>query len=153
MTNEEEVKVRVVLPWFRDRGVPVEDLSLETTFKIKMGRQTVSVGSAAQDENVIRPRLDILVRRGGQNLLVVEARGEAPDLTEADRDPATCYARLVHPIAPFALLNNGSNTKLFDTITRRELQSGEFRRPRQRRACPHQQLVCRVRPFPTQRQP
>ena len=127
MMNEEEVKVRVVLQWLRDRGVRVEDLSLETTFKVKVGRQTVLVGSAAQDDKVIRPRLDILVRRGAHNLLVVEVKAETEDLTDADRDQAICYARLVHPIAPYALVTNGLIAKLFDTITREEQPSGKVR--------------------------
>jgi hypothetical protein len=66
-------------------------------------------------------RLDILVRRRGLNLLVIEVKEDAAELSERDRDQAISYARLLHPIAPFALVTNGRDFCLFDVVTGKQL--------------------------------
>jgi hypothetical protein len=116
--NEEEVKARIILPWLHTRGIVTDDLDLETTFKVKVGRQVLSVGGRTTGGGVVHPRLDVLVRRGDLHLLVIETKAGGLDLTEDDRDQAICYARLVHPIAPYALVTNGREFRLFDAITK-----------------------------------
>ena len=116
--NEEEVKVKVVLPWLRERGVRLEDIQLETTFRVRVGTQDVHVGRSNRANAVLRPRLDILVRRRQRNLLVIEVKGANETLSDFDRDQAISYARLVHPIAPFALVTNGTEFRFYDVVTR-----------------------------------
>ena len=115
--NEEEVKNKVIVPWLTAKGVPESELYFERPFRVKVGRHTVVVGESAT-ESFATARLDILVARQNRNLLVVEVKAENVVLTDDDRDQGISYARLVHPVAPFLLLTNGRDYRLYDTLTR-----------------------------------
>lgn len=116
-TNEEEVKVQIVLTWLRAQGVGVDELSLESSFKVRFGTNDVLVGAGAHKQ-FKRGRLDLLVHRRGINLLVIEVKEPEVTLSDADRDQAVSYARLVHPVAPFALVTNGSEFRLYDVLSK-----------------------------------
>jgi hypothetical protein len=49
---------------------------------------------------------------------VVETKAAGLSLTDDDRDQAISYARLVHPIAPYALVTNGNDYRLYHTVTK-----------------------------------
>jgi len=83
--NEEEIKIKYVLPWLEQAGVNLEELQFERTFSIKIGRQSILVGERSIKDNV-GARLDILVRQGDKNLLIVETKASNLFLTDADRD-------------------------------------------------------------------
>jgi hypothetical protein len=120
--TEEDAKVKIVIPWLRQRGVRLDELTFETTFRVQVGRRAVEINSARQrTSDAISGRLDVLVARGGRNLVLVEVKQPGDELTDGDRDQAISYARLVHPIAPLALVTNGSVYRLFDTVTKDEV--------------------------------
>jgi hypothetical protein len=51
--NEEELKIKYVLPWLKQSGVVLQDLPFEQTFSVKIGRQQITVGDddgAKRDE-------------------------------------------------------------------------------------------------------
>ena len=116
--NEEEVKLHIVLPWLQNVGLAPDDLSFETSFSLRIGTNTVVVGARRRKE-IQRARLDILVRRGGKNLLVIEVKEASLPLSDDDRDQAISYARLLHPVAPLALVTNGTNFHLYDAYSPR----------------------------------
>lgn len=124
--NEEEIKIKYVLPWLGQAGVNLEELQLERTFSIKIGRQSIPVGEYPKKDNA-GARLDILVRRGDKNLLIVETKASHLSLTDDDRDQAISYARLVHPIAPYAVVTNGSEYRLYDSLTKKRIEPSEIR--------------------------
>lgn len=113
--NEEEVKVKYVLPWLEQTGVDLQDLQLERSFTVRVGRQNISVSSESVTAS---GRLDILVRRGEKNLCIVETKASDLALTNDDRDQAISYARLVHPLAPYAVVTNGNQYKLYNSVTK-----------------------------------
>jgi hypothetical protein len=115
--NEEEVKNSVIIPWLTANGVHQGELHFERPFRVKLGRHTVVAGEGPTDPSVTA-RLDILVARQGRNLLVVEVKAEHLVLTDDDRDQGISYARLVHPVAPFVLVTNGRDHRLYDTLTK-----------------------------------
>jgi hypothetical protein len=119
--NEEEVKIKYVLPWLKQSGVVLQDLQFEQTFSVKIGRQQITVGEC-REKTRVGARLDILVRRGDRNLFVVETKADSLALTDDDRDQAISYARLVHPIAPYAVVTNGNKYRLYDAISKKEIQ-------------------------------
>lgn len=119
--NEEEVKIKYVLPWLKQSGVVLQDLQFEQTFSVKIGRQQFTVGER-REKTRVGARLDILVRRGDRNLFVVETKADNLALTDDDRDQAISYARLVHPIAPFAVVTNGSQYRLYAAISKEALE-------------------------------
>lgn len=120
--NEETVKNTIIVPFLQRKGIDLADLSFETRFKVRVGREEQEVGGACVAEG----RLDILVRRGDRNLLVVETKREDLPLTENDRDQGISYARLLHPIAPFVLLANGTVSELYDTISKELIAESVF---------------------------
>jgi hypothetical protein len=125
-TNEEEVKAQIVLPWLSAQGVDLHELSLESSFKVRLGTNDVPIGSGAHGE-FKRGRLDLLVHRRGANLLVIEVKEPEATLSDADRDQAVSYARLVHPVAPFALVTNGTEFRLYDVLTKQAVSAEHVR--------------------------
>jgi hypothetical protein len=122
--NEEEVKIRCVIPWLQRIGVDLTDLQFEHTFTIKVGRQSIPIGRT--DKTMHRARFDILVRRGDKNLFIVEVKAQDERLTDEDRDQAISYARLVHPIAPYAIVTNGNERRLYHAITKELIQPADI---------------------------
>jgi hypothetical protein len=125
--NEEEVKIKHIIPWLRSAGIDASELQLETTFSVKVGRHTVPVDGAARARDKAGARLDILVRRGNKNLLIIETKAADLSLTDDDRDQAISYARLVHPVAPYALVTNGSDFRLYESLTKKHVAPSEIR--------------------------
>lgn len=120
--NEEEVKVKIVLPFLERIGIGVQDIELETSFTIKAGRHVLKVGGGEPYiPQYVGARLDILVKRNNKNLLLVETKAAEKTITDEDRDQAISYARLVHPVAPYALVTNGISYKLYDSISKKEV--------------------------------
>lgn len=121
LPNEEETKLKLIIPLLQSRGVQLTELEFETTFSFQAGRRPIQISSVNRHKSGAKARLDILVKRNGRNLLIVEAKAGGLELTDDDRDQATSYARLVHPIAPYAIVTNGYLWKLFDSVSREEL--------------------------------
>jgi hypothetical protein len=138
--NEEEIKIKYVLPWLAQTGVDVHELQLERSFSVRIGRQTIPIaGSTTMDS--AGARLDILVRRGDRNLLIVETKADHLSLTDDDRDQAISYARLVHPIAPYAVVTNGSEYRLYDSLTKERIEPSEIRIRRFEAALPETDIA------------
>ncbi|MDH6165349.1 hypothetical protein M2282_000477 [Variovorax boronicumulans] len=117
--NEEEIKIKYILPWLEDAGVGVDELQFERTFSVRVGKQ---VFQTPRSKETVTGRLDILVRRNEKNLFIVETKAGHLALTDDDRDQAISYARLVQPLAPYALVTNGSDFKLYDSLTKKEIE-------------------------------
>ena len=126
--NEEEVKARVILPWLYSRGLSPDELALETSFSLRIGTNTVVIGGRHEKTHQ-RARLDILVLRRGINLLVIEVKEPSEQLSDDDRDQAISYARLLHPVAPLALVTNGAEFQLYDVLTKDRLTPENTRFP------------------------
>ena len=120
LANEEDAKIKIVVPFLQSLGFDCSELFYEKSFHLKVGRFTIRTDTEAQI-HAAQPRLDILVTRGGQNLFIVEVKGPDIAIDLDDIDQAVCYARLVHPIAPLCLVTNGHVWKLINTITKEEL--------------------------------
>jgi DNA-binding transcriptional regulator YiaG len=116
--NEESVKNRLLLPYLHRLGFSSSELHFEVGVSVRIGR-TVHKASS------VGGRLDILIRGGQTNLFLVEVKAEGLDLSDDDRDQAISYALLVEPIAPVVLLSNGTDHRLFETLTRRPLEEEE----------------------------
>ncbi|MDP2362719.1 MAG: hypothetical protein Q8M94_03000, partial [Ignavibacteria bacterium] len=71
--NEEEIKIKTVLPFLNNLGFTNDDLEFEESFRIKAGRNTYIIDNT-KETNTINPRLDILVKDKilQKNLFVLE---------------------------------------------------------------------------------
>src|SRR5438094_771759 len=118
---EEDLRSRVLLPYLRALGLGPDQVRLEKTFRLKLGLTAVEVGTR-EPRAIVGGRLDVLVQNiQGENLFVVELKAEDKELTDDDRDQGISYARLLDQIAPFVLLTNGREARLYDTLTKQQL--------------------------------
>lgn len=108
--TEEDIKAKIILPYLNDLGINPSEIKLEHSFKIRLGKTTHASG-----------RLDILCKRHNKSLFVIELKSDTIPITDDDRDQGISYARLLDDIAPFTLVSNGIETKVYDSITKEEI--------------------------------
>lgn len=109
--NEEDIRGKLLLPYLQDLGFNVSEIFLEHTFSIRLGKRKYVTG-----------RADILCKRNDKNLFVIELKNDSIEITQNDIDQGISYARLLlDDIAPFTIVSNGKITRIFDSITRKEL--------------------------------
>jgi len=118
--NEEDLKQKVILPYVESLGFNMEELELEKSFSIRLGRNSYCL-NRKKDTKKAGGRLDILCKSGDQNLIVIEAKADTVKITQDDIDQGVSYARLLDSIAPFVLVTNGKETRVIDTISKEEL--------------------------------
>ncbi|HMK24644.1 MAG TPA: type I restriction enzyme HsdR N-terminal domain-containing protein [Chitinophagaceae bacterium] len=110
--NEEEIRGKVLLPFLHDLGIELSEISLEDTFTIRLGK--------SKHKNT--GRSDILCKRNGKNLFIIELKNDFISIDQQDIDQGISYARLLSEnIAPFTIITNGRTTRIFDSISREEL--------------------------------
>lgn len=115
LRTEADVDTRVVMPYLAAIGVQPDQIRAQHTFSLRLGRGMIHNSGGA---SVKTGRLDYLVvRADGRPLFVIELKGPDEDLTDDDRDQGISYARLVDPMAPLVLVSNGSESRLYDTVT------------------------------------
>ena len=124
--NEEDIKLKVVVPYLKDLGFSVEEIEFEYKFEFKLGRSTFKVDNEKQPKAL--GFTDILIKSGEINLFILEIKSDKVLIVQNDIEQAISYARLVTPIAPFAIITNGKETKVYDTIKKEEL-SGKIESP------------------------
>lgn len=109
--NEEDIRGKILLPYLQDLGFNISEIFLEHTFSIRLGKRKHVTG-----------RADILCKRNGKNLFIIELKNDSIEITQNDIDQGISYARLLlDNIAPFTIVSNGRQTRIFDSITRKEL--------------------------------
>ena len=71
--SEDDIRTKVIYQWLRDCGVSIQEISIEYSINIRIGRNVKTVHS----------RSDVLVRNvNGDNLLVIEIKRPDHILTE-----------------------------------------------------------------------
>lgn len=117
LMNEEDIRGNLLLPFLNDLGFDVSEISLEKSFSIRLGKS----------QRPIHGRSDILCKRNGKNLFIIELKNDSISITQEDIDQGISYARLLPDnIAPFTIISNGKTTKIFDSISRKELTGTEI---------------------------
>jgi len=110
--NEEEIRGKLLLPFLNDLGFDPSEISLEKSFSIRLGKS----------QRTIHGRSDILCKRNGKNLFIIELKSDSISISQKDIDQGISYARLLADnIAPFTIITNGKTAKIFDSISRKEL--------------------------------
>jgi len=111
--NEEEVKVQLVIPWLESLGYKKEFMEFEKTIKINEGRKTKSIFA------------DIVVytdKKLETPLIVVDTKSPSEILSKEGRDQVISYARLLPKIAPIAVLTNGNNIQVYQTLDKSRIK-------------------------------
>lgn len=109
--TEEEIRGKLLLPYLKDLGFDNSDLFFETSFSIRLGKS----------KHTIKGRSDILCKRNGRNLFIIELKNDSLSVHENDIEQGISYARALDEIAPFTIISNGKITRIFDTISKKEL--------------------------------
>jgi len=122
--NEENVKNKIIIPFFQEMGFEDREIDYETSFTIQVGRQTLQIDGEKERAS---GRLDVLFKENGVNFFIVEVKSESHVFSEDDKKQAISYARLLDQIAPFAVLTNGRITKLYDVMTGEDLSDKGIR--------------------------
>lgn len=112
LDNEENLKNNILIPCIKELGFNEGDILYEKSFSIKLGKK---------DHEITRGRADVLCKVNDENLFVIETKADSLKITEDDIKQAISYARLLDQIAPFTIVTNGRDTKIFDSITKKEL--------------------------------
>lgn len=87
-------------------------------FSIRLGHHEVTVDHEAPPSRPVKAKLDILLKSGEQNIILLELKKEGLPLTDEDRDQGISYARLIHPMPPLVLISNGHANVFYNTYTR-----------------------------------
>ncbi|MBE3128467.1 MAG: type I restriction enzyme HsdR N-terminal domain-containing protein, partial [Actinobacteria bacterium] len=125
ISNEEDLKQKVVLPYIKSLGFTLNELEFEKNFSIRLGRNVYCINNCKKKENA-EGRLDILCKRGNKNLFVIEVKRDNLKITQDDIDQGISYARLLDQIAPFVLITNGKDTRAMDTVSKKELSENDI---------------------------
>lgn len=123
--NEEDLKVKFLVPLLESLGVSIDDLKFEKSYKLKIGRSHEEIDNKGAWKSK-SPRVDILVKVKNRNAFIIEVKGEDLDLTNDDRDQACSYAMLTIPRVPYALLTNGKESKLYRAYDLKEVLPDEL---------------------------
>lgn len=93
--NEEEIRGNLLLPFLNDLGFDPSEILLEKSFSIRLGKS----------KHIVRGRSDILCKRNGSNLFVVELKNDSIPIKEEDIDQGISYARLLegNPVNSFVV--------------------------------------------------
>lgn len=111
--NEEEIKIHVILPWLQKLGYKMDCIEFEKTIKINEGRKTKSIFA------------DIVIYSNSKletPLIVIDVKGPHEILSKSGRDQVISYARLLPKIAPIAVLSNGKDFHVFQTLDKTRLK-------------------------------
>lgn len=135
--SEDDIRTKVVSTWLSGHGISPNNISIEYSFAIRLGRSIIHVEDGELKKtasptickrdlksSAFRPRADVLVRSiDGKNLIIVEVKAPDEPLDDDARDQGISYARLLHKgnIAPFVVLTNGRETRIFDSITKEQI--------------------------------
>jgi hypothetical protein len=97
--KEEEIRGKLLLPFLEDLGFNLSEISLEKSFSIRLGKT----------KHIINGRSDILCKRNGKNLFIIELKSDSISITQNDIDQGISYARaLLDDIAPFTIITNAN---------------------------------------------
>lgn len=111
--SEEDVKVKIVLPYLYKLGYSLDQMEFEKTIVVNEGVKTKHIFA------------DIIVytnKKKDTPIIVVDTKSPSDILTANGRNQVISYARLLPKIAPIAVLTNGINTQVFQTIDKTRIK-------------------------------
>ena len=110
--TEEDVKIKFLIPYLRDRGYDDACLDFEVSAEVQEGRKRKKIFADAVLYSSAKRTAPILL---------CETKHPNEPLTKAVREQAISYARLLESIAPLVLITNGTQTQVFHSVTKTRL--------------------------------
>ncbi len=127
--NEEDLKNKIVLPYLCRLGVSAENLEFENSFQIRLGRAVIQIGDKTKhvEDYLKTGKADILCKHNGKPFFIIETEHPSNKLTSEKRDQGISYARLLDQVAPYVIVTNGCDTKIYDTLTKADLSETDLK--------------------------
>lgn len=107
--SEEDVKAKIVIPYFKKLGYKDEQLFLNVPIKAFLGRQSKTVYA------------DLVVKDGTNPIIIVEVKKPGLLLDEIHKEQAISYARQSEKVVPIAVVTNGISYKIYDVKTKQQI--------------------------------
>src|SRR5260370_7856215 len=116
--TEEDIRTTVT-KFFDEIGVKADEFKFEKELGIKVGQYRYKGEGKQQafQHDQARRMVDFLVTRNGRPLAIIETKAPQRTLNEDDARQVISFARLVPGVAPFAIVTNGTDTHIYDTVT------------------------------------
>ncbi|HBX53096.1 MAG TPA: hypothetical protein DEH02_18690 [Bacteroidales bacterium] len=104
--SEEDVKAKIVIPYFKKLGYKDNQIFLNVPIKAFLGRQSKTVYA------------DLVIREGSNPIIIVEVKKPGMQLDEIHKEQAISYARQSEKVVPIAVVTNGISFKIYDVKTK-----------------------------------
>src|SRR5262249_36526689 len=84
-------------------------------FSIRLGHNTMLVTrQGATEREQVRGRSDLLLKHNGRPVAIVETKAKGQLLSDNDAWQGISYARLLPEMAPYTIVTNGVETRVYD---------------------------------------
>lgn len=113
LRTEEDVKIKVVLPYLKSLGFDESMMDFEKSIIVQEGRK---------QKKLFADIVVYLDSRKEAPMVLVETKSPTEILGRSVKEQAISYARLLDRIAPFTVISNGISTHVFHTITKERLK-------------------------------
>ncbi|MEK7116820.1 MAG: N-6 DNA methylase [Patescibacteria group bacterium] len=107
--SEEDVKAKIVIPYFKKLGYKDEQIFLNVPIKAFLGRQSKTVYA------------DLVIRDGANPIIIVEVKKPGIQLDEIHKEQAISYARQSERVVPIAVVTNGISYKIYNVKTKQQI--------------------------------
>ena len=107
--SEEDVKSKIVIPYFKKLGYKDRQIFLNVPIKAFLGRQSKTVYA------------DLVVKDGANPIIIVEVKKPGIQLDEIHKEQAISYARQSEKVVPIAVVTNGISYKIYDVKTKQQI--------------------------------
>lgn len=109
-SSEEDVKIKFLLPFLRERGYKDKDIKFNVAIDVHEGRKKRTIFA---DAIVFSS-----TSASAAPIVMCETKAPTEILGREAREQAISYARLFPKIVPLTLLTNGHQTQVFHTVTK-----------------------------------
>lgn len=112
LRSEEDVKIKFLVPFLAHNGYKSDCIDFNKPIEIHEGRKQKTIYADA-----------VVYTSAGKTapLIVCETKPPTEPLTNSDKEQAISYARLMDRIAPLALLTNGLQTRVFQSLSKNRI--------------------------------
>jgi len=107
--SEEDVKAKIVIPYFKKLGYKDQQIFLNVPIKAYLGRQSKTVYA------------DLVIKDGPNPIIIIEVKKPGTQLDEIDKEQAISYARQSEKVVPIAVVTNGISYKIYDVKTKQQI--------------------------------
>jgi type I restriction enzyme M protein len=109
MHSEEDVKVKFLLPYLRERGYKDACVRFEEAIKVQEGRK---------EKTIFADAVVYASPKSAAPLVLCETKAPGEVLDRRVREQAISYARLLPRIVPLVLVTNGEQVQVFQTLNK-----------------------------------